>query len=101
MTPRVSKHCSPFLFEKCTMTNWVDVAGCDEIPAGEMMAIVANGTAIVLVHLNGAFTALRDQCTHGQARLSDGFLEGDCIECPLHQALFDARTGIPKSPPAT
>jgi anthranilate 1,2-dioxygenase ferredoxin subunit len=45
--------------------------------------------------------ALHDLCTHGAARLSDGFVENGCIECPLHQGLFDLASGAPRSAPVT
>lgn len=40
------------------------------------------------------------RCTHGAANLCDGYFDGRHIECPLHQGLFDARTGQPKAAPA-
>ena len=40
------------------------------------------------------------RCTHGAANLCDGYFNGRHIECPLHQGLFDARTGAVKSGPA-
>ena len=42
-----------------------------------------------------------DVCTHGQARLSPGYLIGELIECPMHQGLFDVRTGAVAGPPCT
>ena len=40
-------------------------------------------------------------CTHGHARLCDGFLDGHEIECPLHQGKFDVRNGSPTCAPVT
>jgi naphthalene 1,2-dioxygenase system ferredoxin subunit len=40
-------------------------------------------------------------CTHGAARMSDGFLEGREIECPLHQGRFDVCTGKAMCAPLT
>ncbi|MCY1372268.1 Naphthalene 1,2-dioxygenase/salicylate 5-hydroxylase system, ferredoxin component [compost metagenome] len=40
-------------------------------------------------------------CTHGAARMSDGFLEGREIECPLHQGKFDVCTGQALCAPLT
>lgn len=40
------------------------------------------------------------RCTHGAANLCDGYFDGKNIECPLHQGLFDARTGKPLAAPA-
>ncbi|WP_413797124.1 non-heme iron oxygenase ferredoxin subunit [Streptomyces iranensis] len=41
-----------------------------------------------------------DTCSHETASLSDGWLDGHEIECPLHESRFDLRTGKPDSPPA-
>lgn len=49
----------------------------------------------------GEVFALADSCTHQRAALSDGWLEGDRVECPLHESCFDLRTGEPVGPPAT
>jgi nitrite reductase/ring-hydroxylating ferredoxin subunit len=40
-------------------------------------------------------------CTHGPGELSDGFVEGDEIECPFHQGKFSILTGLPTAPPCT
>jgi naphthalene 1,2-dioxygenase system ferredoxin subunit len=41
-----------------------------------------------------------NQCTHGNAFLSEGFLIDGEIECPLHQGRFDVKTGAPTCEPA-
>jgi nitrite reductase/ring-hydroxylating ferredoxin subunit len=37
--------------------------------------------------------ATHDVCTHAYALLSEGYIEGDVVECPLHGALFEIRSG--------
>ena len=54
-----------------------------------------------LYKLGGKIYATHDTCTHGQASLADGFVEGEEIECPLHQARFHIPTGKALSEPAT
>ncbi len=49
--------------------------------------------------VGGVFVALA-RCTHGAANLCDGHFDGTFIECPLHQGLFDVRTGAPRAAPA-
>ncbi len=83
------------------MTDWVDVAALADVVAEEVLAVVAGGQPLALFHLDGAVFALFDQCSHGYARLSEGYLEDGCVECPLHQGLVDIRTGNPRSAPIT
>jgi 3-phenylpropionate/trans-cinnamate dioxygenase ferredoxin subunit len=49
---------------------------------------------------DGEIFAVDDTCTHQQASLVDGWLEGCEIECPLHSSRFDLRTGAVDAPPA-
>lgn len=70
-----------------------------DIPDGESVRV--EGTvAIAVFHVEGELFAIDDTCTHQDASLSDGFLEGCAVECPLHAACFDLRTGRPDGPPA-
>ncbi len=43
----------------------------------------------------GELFAIDDTCTHQDASLADGWVEGCEVECPLHAAIFDLRTGEP------
>ena len=69
------------------------VARVDELAPGEMKFVAIERERIVLANVAGAFYALRDVCGHRNAPLSRGRLEGHTIECPLHFAQFDVRTG--------
>lgn len=81
--------------------NWVRVARAGDVPPGEMQAVEAGGKQIVLFHLDdGSWAATDNVCTHAFALLSDGWLEGGVIECPLHAARFDVCTGKVLGPPA-
>ncbi len=48
----------------------------------------------------GELFAIDDTCTHQDASLADGWVEGCEVECPLHASKFDLRTGAVDSPPA-
>jgi len=58
-----------------------------------MKFVAVDSERVVLANVDGAFYALRDACGHRNAPLSRGRLEGHLIECPLHFAQFDVRTG--------
>ena len=38
-------------------------------------------------------------CTHEEASLSDGELQGDELECPLHGGAVEIKTGLPANFP--
>jgi anthranilate 1,2-dioxygenase ferredoxin subunit len=84
-----------------TTINWIDAAAEGDVADGKCLGVRVNGTPVALVREGGKIHALHDLCTHGAARLSDGFVENGCIECPLHQGLFDLATGAPRSAPIT
>jgi naphthalene 1,2-dioxygenase ferredoxin component len=75
------------------MSNWTDVAAEADLFEGAGIAVAPGGRDIVLFAIEGAVFATDNLCTHGNARLCDGFLEGFEIECPFHQGRFDVRTG--------
>lgn len=72
---------------------WTPVAAASEISEDEPKAVVANGEDVALYRVGDEVFATGNVCTHGMAQLSDGYLEGFLIECPLHQGLFDIRDG--------
>jgi naphthalene 1,2-dioxygenase system ferredoxin subunit len=59
------------------------------------------GKDIAFYEVEGEVFATDNICTHGHARMSDGFLEGREIECPLHQGKFDVCTGKAMCAPLT
>ena len=73
--------------------GFVPVAKTSDLAPGEIKFVAVERERIVLANIGGAFYALRDVCGHKNAPLSRGRLVGCLIECPLHFAQFDMRTG--------
>ncbi|HUI34096.1 MAG TPA: non-heme iron oxygenase ferredoxin subunit [Stellaceae bacterium] len=73
--------------------GFVAVAQVGDLAPGEMKFVAVERERIVLANVEGSFYALRDVCGHRNAPLSRGRLEGCVVECPLHFAQFDIRTG--------
>jgi len=82
-------------------SEWIDAAALDELPQDDVIGVDVAGRGIALYSVNGDVYATDNVCTHGHARLCDGFLDGHEIECPLHQGKFDVRSGHPTCAPAT
>ncbi|NMG36989.1 Rieske 2Fe-2S domain-containing protein [Azoarcus sp. TTM-91] len=83
------------------VATWHDVGVPDDFPDNGSWPVVAGGMEVAVFRLGDELFALRDLCSHGAARLSDGYVEDGCVECPLHQGLFDIRTGAHKCAPLT
>lgn len=81
-------------------TNWHRVATIDEIEDDEALPVDVDDVEIALCKVGETVYAINNICSHEYACMSDGFKEGDTIECPLHQSQFHIPTGKVLSPPA-
>ena len=81
--------------------QWLDIAAVDDVPEDDVIGVDTNGKSFALYHVEGTIYATNNICTHGNAKLCDGFVEGFEIECPLHQGKFDIRNGKALCTPLT
>ena len=77
----------------------IPVCPVDDLPPGEALRVEAD-VPLAVFNVDGELFAIDDTCTHQDASLADGYLEGCWVECPLHASTFDLRTGRPNGPPA-
>ena len=82
------------------MGQFIKVANVSDVPEHQPQCVHAEGHAICLVNLGGDIKAVADTCSHADASLSDGEVDGDEIICPLHYASFCLNTGEARQPPA-
>lgn len=80
------------------MTESGDITWHDAMPLAELQdstphAVQLGATLVVLVKIGEQVYAVDCVCTHEFALLSDGYVDGKTIECPLHAARFDLETG--------
>lgn len=73
--------------------KWVKVASTDEVPEKCTLLVTVAEQPVALYNVGGRYFATHDLCTHGQASLSFGDIQGENIECPLHQGSFHIPTG--------
>ncbi|MER6790216.1 bifunctional 3-phenylpropionate/cinnamic acid dioxygenase ferredoxin subunit [Streptomyces sp. NPDC000658] len=71
-----------------------------DLPRGEAFRLDIDPPVSVFHTDDGEVFAIDDTCTHQDASLADGWLEGCEVECPLHASTFDLRTGAVDAPPA-
>jgi len=67
---------------------------------GKPVRIEKNGESICVARIGDEVFAINDTCSHSDASLSEGEISDFKIECWLHGAEFDLRTGQALTPPA-
>ncbi len=80
---------------------WHSVAKADDLDDDDVIGVEVDDTEIAVFKLGGVYYATHNICTHEYACLSDGYIEGDRIECPLHQGYFHIPTGKAEGAPVT
>lgn len=83
------------------MPRLIRIARADEIPEQGVRAFDVGDLRIIVCRVGGEFFALDEICSHQYASLAEGWLENHTIECPMHGAQFDIRTGEALTLPAT
>jgi nitrite reductase/ring-hydroxylating ferredoxin subunit len=80
--------------------NWQDLIAVADLEAGDVTPVQFGNRELAVFDTLDGVTVSMARCTHGAANLCDGYFSGTHIECPLHQGLFDARTGDALAAPA-
>lgn len=73
--------------------GWIDVCGTNQVKEDFPFSGKVEGKEIGVYLIDGEYYALEDVCPHAFALLSQGFVEDGIVECPLHEAQFDIKTG--------
>ena len=82
------------------MSRRVRVGQTGDIPAGEGRVVEAEGKTLALFHVDGAFYALDNACSHRGGPLGEGDVEGAVVVCPWHAWRWDVKTGANVNNPA-
>ena len=72
---------------------WTAVASCAALQQGDVRAVDCSGVHLALYRLEGGIFATSAACPHLGGSLAAGTVVNGYIECPVHYALFDIRTG--------
>jgi nitrite reductase/ring-hydroxylating ferredoxin subunit len=81
---------------------WIRACETSALDDGEAVVVERpDGPPIAVFAVDGEYYAVDDTCTHDSYSLADGYIDGPIVECPLHMAKFDVRTGKVLCLPAT
>ena len=80
---------------------WIEVAAAEDVPPGRCVGIEVGSRYLAVYNLAGSLYATDNICTHQLAFLSEGQVDGEYIECPMHQGRFHIPTGAAQGEPVT
>jgi nitrite reductase/ring-hydroxylating ferredoxin subunit len=80
---------------------WIPIARSEDVAEGGTLQTFCGDEVVCVYRLEGRLYATQDECTHGQASLAEGYVDGDKIECPFHQGLFHIPSGKAVGAPCT
>jgi nitrite reductase/ring-hydroxylating ferredoxin subunit len=80
--------------------TWQDLIAVADLMKGDATPVQFGTRELAVFDTVDGITVAMARCTHGAANLCDGYFDGKNIECPLHQGLFNARTGDALAAPA-
>ena len=73
----------------------------DSFSASPVQTVEINGNVVAVFKVDNEFFAIQNRCSHAEASLSEGEVYDCKVECPLHGAEFDLKTGEALTLPAT
>jgi len=76
-------------------------AGIENVSRRRVLrGMLSTGSLVLAVfNVDGEYYAMDDLCTHGPGSLSEGYIDGDVIECNFHNGEFNIKTGEVVAPP--
>ena len=81
------------------MPNRIDLCSAAEVAPGTALKVETGDLALAVFNVAGEFFVTDDLCTHGPGSLSEGYIEGDVVECNFHNGQFNIKTGAVVGPP--
>ena len=82
------------------MAQWVAACAADDIDPEDVVPFTRDGRAYAIYRSpESGYYATDGHCTHERTLLCDGLVEGQVIECPMHNGRFDYTSGRALGPP--
>ena len=81
------------------MSSKIELCSTSEVAPGGALRVERGDLTLAVFNLEGEFYVTDDNCTHGPGSLSEGYIEGDVVECNFHNGQFNIKTGEVVAPP--
>ena len=81
------------------MADRIDLCSTADVAPGNAIKVEAGDLTLAVYNVDGEFFVTDDACTHGPGSLSEGYIDGDVVECNFHNGQFNIKTGEVVAPP--
>jgi biphenyl 2,3-dioxygenase ferredoxin component len=81
------------------MPTRIELCNTSEVEPGAALRVERGDLTLAVFNVEGELFVTDDACTHGPGSLSEGYIEGDVVECNFHNGQFNIRTGEVVAPP--
>ena len=81
------------------MPGRIELCNTSDVDVGGVLRVEKDDLILAVFNVDGEFFVTDDACTHGPGSLSEGYVEGDVVECNFHNGQFNIRTGEVVSSP--
>ena len=81
------------------MSSKIELCSTSEVVPGAALKVERGNLTLAVFNVEGEFYVTDDTCTHGPGSLSEGYIEGDVVECNFHNGQFNIKTGEVVAPP--
>lgn len=100
-TTRLKGYAPPNFLSKSEkkMTSRLEVCATADVTEGTALKVEIGDLVLAVFNVDGEFYVMDDTCSHGPGSLSEGYIEGDVVECNFHNGQFNIRTGEVVLPP--
>ena len=82
-----------------SMSGKIELCSAGEVAPGAALKVEHGDLTLAVFNVDGEFYVIDDACTHGPGSLSEGYIEGDVVECNFHNGQFNIKTGEVVAPP--
>jgi nitrite reductase/ring-hydroxylating ferredoxin subunit len=77
----------------------IDLCSTADVAPGAAIKVETGDLSLAVYNIDGEFFCTDDLCTHGPGSLSEGYIDGDVVECNFHNGQFNIKTGEVVAPP--
>jgi nitrite reductase/ring-hydroxylating ferredoxin subunit len=77
----------------------IDLCSTAEVAPGTAIKVETGDLVLAVYNIDGEYYCTDDLCTHGPGSLSEGYIDGDVVECNFHNGQFNIKTGEVVAPP--